>query len=92
MSVRLTPQLEAMIRERVESGRYHDAVEVVGDALRLLEEHERSEHLNDLLAVGLEQARRGELVEFTPELFEEIDRRVDEMVLRGEEPDPDVCP
>lgn len=92
MSVSLTPQLEAMIRERVESGRYHDANEVVGDALRLLEERERSEHLNALLAVGLEQAQRGELVEFTPELFEEIDRRVEERFLRGDEPNPDVCP
>jgi hypothetical protein len=31
-------------------------------------------------------------VEFTPELFEDIDRRVEERFLRGEEPDPDVCP
>jgi antitoxin ParD1/3/4 len=92
MSVTLTPELEAQIRERVDSGRYHDANEVVGDALRLLEEHERSEHLNALLAVGLEQARRGELVKFTPELFEEIDRRVEERFLCGEEPNPDVCP
>ena len=92
MSVTLTPDIEAKIRERVDSGRYGDASEVIGDALLLLEERERSEHLNALLAVGLEQAKRGELVEFTPELLEEIDRRVDEMILRGEEPNPDVCP
>jgi antitoxin ParD1/3/4 len=92
MNVSLTPELEAMIRQRVESGRYNNASEVVRDALRHLEEHERSEHLNSLLAVGLEQAQRGELVTFTPELFEEIDRRVEEMFQRGEEPDPDVCP
>lgn len=92
MSVTLTPRLEAKIRERVESGRYSDASEVVEDALQLLEERERSEHLNALLAVGLEQARRGELIPFTPEMFDEIDRRVDEMILRGEEPNPDVCP
>ncbi|MBA3451379.1 MAG: type II toxin-antitoxin system ParD family antitoxin [Chloroflexia bacterium] len=92
MNVSLTPQLEAKIRQRVESGRYNNASEVVGDALRLLEEHERSEHLNALLAVGLEQAQRGELVKFTPELFEEIDRRVEERFLRGDEPNPDVCP
>lgn len=92
MSVTLTPQLEAMIQERVDSGRYTDASEVVRDALRHLEEHERSENLNALLAVGLEQAQRGETVAFTPELFEGIDRRVEEMFQRGEEPDPDVCP
>ena len=92
MSVTLTPELEAMIRERVESGRYHDASEVVQEALRLLDEHERLQHLRALLEVGRQDELRGDVVTFTPELFEEIDRRVEEMFLRGEEPDPDVCP
>src|SRR5215212_2482999 len=92
MNVSLTPELEAMIRQQVDSGRYNNASEVVREALRLLDEHQRLQHLRSLLAVGLEQAQRGELVEFTPELFEDIDRRVEERFLRGEEPDPDVCP
>ncbi len=92
MSVTLTPELEAMIRERVESGRYHDANAVVGDALRLLEEHERLQHLRALLDVGRQEALRGELVTYTPELMDEIYREAEEMFLRGEEPDPDVCP
>lgn len=92
MSLTLTPEIEAKIRERVDSGRYGDAAYVISAALRLLEERERSEHLNTLLAVGLEQAQRGELVEFTPEWAAEIDRRVDEMILRGEKPAPEVCP
>lgn len=92
MNVTLTPQLEAMIRERVASGRYSDASEVVGEALRLLEERERLDHLRSLLAVGMEQAKRGELVELTPELMDEIAERARERVRRGEEPAPDVCP
>ena len=92
MSVTLAPEVEAKIRERVESGRYHDASEVVGDALRLLEERERSEHLNALLAVGLEQAKRGELVDFTPEWIEGLEQRVEERFLRGDELNPDICP
>jgi antitoxin ParD1/3/4 len=92
MNVSLTPQLEAMIRQRVESGRYNNAREVVRQALRLLEEHEKLEHLRSLLAVGLEDARRGDLVEFTPEYKENLSRRVEERFLRGEEPNPDVCP
>jgi len=90
--VSLTPELEAMIRQQVESGRYNNASEVVREALRLLDEHQRVQHLRSLLAVGLEQAQRGELVEFTPELVEDITRRANERFLRGEEPDPDVCP
>lgn len=92
MSVTLPPELEAKIRERVDSGRYGEASEVIDDAMRLLEERERSEHLNALLEVGRQDELRGDLVTLTPELFEEIDRRVEEMFLRGEEPDPDVCP
>jgi antitoxin ParD1/3/4 len=91
MNVSLTPELEAMIRQQVDSGRYNNASEVVREALRLLDEHQRVQHLRSLLAVGLEQAQRGELVEFTPELFEDIDRRVEERFLRGEEPTHDVC-
>jgi antitoxin ParD1/3/4 len=92
MNVSLTPELEAKIHERVESGRYNNAIEVVRDALRHLEEYERLEHLRSLLAVGLEESRRGETVEWTPELMEDIRRRAHERFLRGEEPDPDVCP
>jgi antitoxin ParD1/3/4 len=92
MNVSLTPQLEAMIRERVASGRYNNASEVVREALRLLEERERLDHLRSLLAVGLEQAERGELIEFTPEYLEALDRRVEERLRRGDEPNPDVCP
>jgi antitoxin ParD1/3/4 len=92
MNVSLTPQLEAKIRERVESGRYNNASEVVRDALRLLEEQEKLEHLRSLLAVGLDQSRRGEVVEFTPEYMADIHQRAKEAFLRGEKPKPDVCP
>lgn len=92
MAVSLTPELEAIIQERVDSGRYGSASEVVQEALRLLEERDRVEHLRSLIAVGLEQAQRGELIEFTPELLESIDRRAEEWFRSGVEPDPDVCP
>jgi antitoxin ParD1/3/4 len=92
MNVSLTPQLETMIRQRVESGRYNNASEVVREALRLLEDHERLQHLRSLLAVGLEQERRGELVDFTPELMNEIEREAEAAHRRGDLPDPDVCP
>lgn len=94
MNVSLTPELEDMIRQRVDSGRYNNASEVVRDALRHLEEHERVhlQHLRALLAVGEEDERRGNLVDYTPELMDDIYREAEELFLRGEEPDPDVCP
>jgi hypothetical protein len=48
--------------------------------------------LRALLAVGLEQSERGEVIELTPEYLEDLDRRVEEAFLRGEEPRPEVCP
>ena len=92
MNVSLTPELEAMIRQQVDSGRYNNASEVVREALRLLDEHQRVQHLRSLLAVGLEDERRGDLVEFTPEWIAGLDRRVEERLRRGDEPNPDVCP
>ncbi|WP_200935853.1 type II toxin-antitoxin system ParD family antitoxin [Methylobacterium sp. Leaf117] len=47
MTVSLTPELRAFVQERLKSGRYGNASEVVRAALRLLGEHEpdlRSQH------------------------------------------------
>ena len=41
MNVNLTPQLEEMIRQKVDSGMYNSASEVVRDALRLMDERDR---------------------------------------------------
>ena len=93
MSVRLTPEVEALIRQKVDSGQYASADEVIQAAIRLLDERDqRLQHLRALLAVGLEQERRGELIDFTPELLDELDREVEELFQRGEQPSPDVCP
>jgi antitoxin ParD1/3/4 len=42
MNVSLTPELEKFVSIKVDSGRYTSASEVVREALRLLEEHDRS--------------------------------------------------
>ncbi|MEN6437498.1 MAG: type II toxin-antitoxin system ParD family antitoxin [Syntrophobacter sp.] len=52
MNVNLTPQLEKLIKEKVASGLYNSASEVVREALRLMEEQDR------VRAVKLEQLRR----------------------------------
>ncbi len=41
MNVSLTPELDKFIADKVASGRYTSASEVVREALRLLEEHEK---------------------------------------------------
>ncbi|MGC2620900.1 MAG: type II toxin-antitoxin system ParD family antitoxin [Acidobacteriaceae bacterium] len=41
MNVSLTPELEKLVQEKVESGRYTSASEVVREALRLMEKRDR---------------------------------------------------
>ena len=41
MNVSLTSELEELVRQKVDSGRYRSASEVVREALRLLEERDR---------------------------------------------------
>jgi len=41
MNISLTPQLEALVKKKVESGLYSSASEVIREALRLLEERDR---------------------------------------------------
>lgn len=45
MNISLTPQLEALVKNKVASGRYGSASEVMRDALRLLEERDQRQSL-----------------------------------------------
>jgi antitoxin ParD1/3/4 len=51
VNVNLTPELEGLIRQKVSSGRYNSASEVVREALRLMEAEDQ------LRAAKLEQLR-----------------------------------
>ena len=42
MVISLTLELERLVNERIESGKYKTTAEVVGEGLRLLEEHEHT--------------------------------------------------
>lgn len=58
MHVSLTPELEARIKTKVESGLYNNASEVVREALRFMETHE--EWINELKLARLrEQLQEG---------------------------------
>jgi len=82
MHVDLDPQLEAVIRQKVEAGLYTDAGEVIREALRLLEEREKLQRLRAAVAKGEE----GEGIPFTPELIEQMKRDADEMARQGLQP------
>jgi antitoxin ParD1/3/4 len=65
----LTDDLTRFVQEKVSSGLYHSASQVVRDALRLLQELEEVKllklaRLREEIAVGLAQLDSGEVVEF----------------------------
>lgn len=45
MDISLTSQLEEVVREKVASGLYNSPSEVVGEALRLLDDHDRLQQI-----------------------------------------------
>jgi antitoxin ParD1/3/4 len=66
LTISLTPELEAFIRDRVASGQFNTASDVVYEGLRLLERRQRDreaalDEIRREIEVGLEQARAGQL-------------------------------
>lgn len=88
MNVSLTPELEQLVRQKVDSGRYLSASEVVREGLRLLEDREllvrsyrlyqiRLAQLQKELDPAIQEADRGELLDgeaVFAELYAELDQ------------------
>src|SRR5438105_1968467 len=64
MNVSLTPELESFVNQKVASGLYPTASDVIRDGLRLLQEHEEQQwkldELRQEVAIGVAEADRGE--------------------------------
>jgi antitoxin ParD1/3/4 len=66
MNVSLTPELEKFVTNKVESGLYQTASEVIREGLRLLRERDelhqkKLEELRKEIAIGIDQADRGKV-------------------------------
>ena len=69
MTIHLSEDREQIVRSFVEDGRFASEDEVIGEALRLLQERDEQARLADLrrdIALGIEQADRGELRPLIP--------------------------
>lgn len=66
MHISLTPELEAKVRSKVESGLYNNASEVIREALRYMEQNQelimqlKLDRLRAEVEIGAKQAERGE--------------------------------
>ena len=81
MKISLTPELERRIAEKVESGLYTTASEVVREGLRLLfsldeSREQRIERLRGDVQLGLDALARGETIP-TEDVFAEATRRIE---------------
>ena len=68
MNIWLSPEIEAVVRKKVESGRYDSHAQVIQEALILLEERDqtralRTERLLKEIANGIDQANDRQLVD-----------------------------
>jgi antitoxin ParD1/3/4 len=72
MNVSLTPELEKLVAERVASGRYASASEVIREALRLLEERDQLNQLRQEVRLGLERLDQGHHRPFNDDAMERI--------------------
>jgi antitoxin ParD1/3/4 len=92
MNIVLSPELEALVNQKVASGAYGDASEVVADALRRMEDRERREWLREAVALGIQDIERGNTVVMTSELREEMIQNAIRRASAGEKPSEDVTP
>lgn len=77
MNVSLTPELERLINDKVETGSYQTASEVVREALRLLKlRDEGLVQLRKDVQAGLDQIARGEYVEYNRKSTTKLAARV----------------
>lgn len=68
MTITLTPEMEHLIQNKVQSGLFGSPADVVYEGLRLLEQEEtRFEELKREIAVGIQQAENGQVKTFNPE-------------------------
>jgi antitoxin ParD1/3/4 len=77
MNVSLTPELEQLVSEKVKTGMYQTASEVVRDGLRLLKERDqRLEALRQEVRSGFEAVARGEFTDYDKSNIKELSDRV----------------
>lgn len=80
MTVLLTREQEALIKEHLSTGRYASEDEVIGEALALLKHHEKTlEKLHADINEGLEDLAQGRYITYTDEtlgeFFEDVKKR-----------------
>jgi antitoxin ParD1/3/4 len=80
MNISLTKEFENYVTQKVESGMYHSVSEVIRDGLRLMKERDelhqsKLAELRKEIAIGVEQADRGQVQPFNEETTARVKAR-----------------
>ncbi len=83
MNVSLTPELEHFVQDKVKSGLYTSASEVIRESLRLLHTHDnlqnqRIKQLNQAIDIGLQQINDGQTVPAL-EAYNRMKQKIDQL-------------
>lgn len=79
MKLELDQEYEALIQRKVDSGRFTSAAEVVEEALREMDERdERMDYLKAAIAEAEADVAAGRVVDWTPELMDQIQAEAEE--------------
>jgi antitoxin ParD1/3/4 len=93
MHVNLSPEMEGFIRNKVASGFYGNATEVIRDAIRRMQAEEmRIDVWQRAIKKGDEQLDRGDGIAYAPETLSAITQSAVDAMHSGEPMDPDVLP
>ena len=93
MHVNLSPEMEVFVREKVASGFYGNATEVIRDAIRRMQaEESRLAAWQAAIRKGDDELDRGEGGAYTPEVLNDITREAIDAMHSGKPIDPDVLP
>lgn len=93
MNISLTKEFENYVTQKVESGLYHSASEVIRDGLRLMKERDelhqtRLAELRRDIAIGVEQADRGQVRPFNEEVTARVKARGRQRLATNDGSDP----
>lgn len=78
MNVSLTPELEKLVTDKIESGMYQTASEVVLEALQLLQDRDRRKlsRLRRDIRAGFEQIEQGQYTEYDERTVKNLAKEV----------------
>lgn len=84
MNVSLTPELELFVQDKVKSGMYTSASEVIRESLRLLHAHDdlqnqRIKQLNQAIDIGLKQLETGKKIP-SHDSYNRMAQKIDKMI------------